>query len=86
MRNLDFQRSLVTGNQGLLWAIVLLMVVVVFVIIVVTVYISEVLLPIRKLNRSSYISFRKYSSGYYLLYNTLFTYDFSALRPLLTDL
>jgi len=57
-----------------------------FIIIVVTVIINEVLLPIRKSNRSSYISFRKYSSGDYLLCNTLSIYDFSALRPLLTDL
>jgi len=90
--------SLATGIQGLLWTIVLLVVVVVVVVIVVvvvvvfiiiivvvTIIISEVPLPSRKSNRSSYISFRKYSSGDYLLYNTLSTYNFSALRPLLTD-
>jgi len=66
--------------------VVVVVIVVVFIIIVVTFIISEVLLPIRKSNRSSYVSFGKYSSGDYLLYNTLSTYDFSVLRPLLTDL
>ena len=65
--------------------VVVVVVVFIIIIVVVTIIISEVPLPSRKSNRSSYISFRKYSSGDYLLYNTLSTYNFSALRPLLTD-
>ena len=43
-------------------------------------FVTEVQLPIRKSNQLSNISFRKYSSGgYLLLYNTLTTYDWSSL-------
>jgi len=48
-------------------------------------FVTEVQIPIRKSNQLCNISFRKYSSGgYLLLYNTLTTYDWSTMRPLLT--
>jgi hypothetical protein len=43
-------------------------------------FVAESMLPTRRSNLLSNISFRKYSSGNYLmLYNTLSTYDWSSL-------